>query len=205
MSVTAFVGLWGSGKTLALTEACIGAEADGFRVASNFGFVGGLEFATLGELLQLLARKPRRDLLYVALDEAGMLFPAREFSKWPPALNVLMQQGRKLGVSLGYTSQSFDFVDANLRRVTGVVVKCSGFGSKLVSAKGVRPREYRPLWFMRTHYDAQGYGLARTRPLKRQLYVPFRQETADRYDTWHLIDACQQVLDLQAGEVGAST
>jgi hypothetical protein len=204
VAVEAFVGLWGSGKTLALTERCRDKELEGYRVASNFGYVGSQHLDTLDDLLQFLRTKDPRERVYLAIDEAGMWFPAREFSKWPPALNVLVQQGRKLGIEMGYTSQRFEFVDSNLRRVTDTVTRCTGWGSKRLTPKGFKPASYRPLLFLRSTYLALEFESAKAKPT-RWRFLRFDPEVAALYDTMHIIAAAQRTLGMQLGDLQGAT
>ncbi|MGV8082581.1 MAG: hypothetical protein AB2L09_02945 [Coriobacteriia bacterium] len=204
MGCDAFVGLWGSGKTLALVEECLWHERNGYRVASNFGYVGGEDIETLTDVLRLMSRTDLTDRIYIALDEAGALFPAREYSKWPPALNVLVQQARKLGISIGWTAQAWEFVDVNLRRVTGTVTHCTGWGKRRVSPKGVLPVEYRPLFFVRKQYNSVLYGTAKAKSIRTQVRR-FDPELGRRYDTYRLISSAQRVLQEQAEGLIGST
>lgn len=199
MGVTGFVGLWGSGKTLSMVETACKLRSEGYRIASNFGMKGCQNVETLQEVFNLVSCSSPSEPTVLCLDEVGMLFPAREFSKFPAALNVLLQQGRKLGIDLLWTTQDAGFVDINLRRVTGSIVQCSGFFPKTISEKGVYPVLTRPRFFLRQFYTVPEFerSAGLRKPYKAS-WSRFNQDYADEYDTYHLISAAQRVLNEQA-------
>lgn len=194
-----FVGLWGSGKTLAMVQRACELRAQGFRVASNFGMKGGIDVETLQEIFELVSISSPKSPTVLCLDEVGMLFPAREYSKFPPALNVLLQQGRKLGIELLWTTQDIGFVDTNLRRVTGTVVQCSGYWNKRISEPDVYPVIERPRFFLRRYFTMPEIQRSEgVRVPYRVSWCRFNQDYADEYDTYHLITAAQRVLQEQS-------
>lgn len=188
--MTAYTGFWGSGKTLALVEECERRRLDGYDVYSNFGFKRGRSVDTLGDVISLCALPTDRPR-FLALDEAGALFPSRGWSDFPPALNILWQQGRKLGFSVSYTAQDIDLVDANVRRVTGLTVKCDGWFPKRLTPRKTRPRKYRPRLFSRRYFS--GVPTATEKPAYT-LWRFFKQEIADLYDTHYLVSSAQRML-----------
>lgn len=87
----------------------------------------------------------------VLLDEAGVLFSAREWQKFPAELGYLIAQGRRLRVDLVYTSQFIDQVDKILRELTEVAHKVRAWPAPTVLGRetGRRPwlmwtSTYRP-------------------------------------------------------------
>ena len=100
--VKAYVGLWGSGKTLAMAEECEFYRRQGVDVYTNFGFVGGHDLESFDDLLRICACDARKRR-HIAFDELGMLLPARGYRDWPAALNVIFLQGRKFGLSFSYS------------------------------------------------------------------------------------------------------
>jgi hypothetical protein len=147
VGATAFIGDWGSTKTLELTHRAHDRHLEGWRVVTNYGYVNGEHVETAADVLRLLAgmlvdsdRRP----VFLGLDEAGSLFPARGWSKWPPEMDIICQQARKLGLEFGYTVPSLDNVDAQLRRATSRVVRCKAILEKRLTAKGEFPIRRRP-------------------------------------------------------------
>jgi len=199
--ITAFCGLWGSGKTLALAEECMRYEEQGVPIYSNFGYRGSVPIETMDDLMRVVA-EPGRRRRHIAIDEAGMLWPAREYNKFPAALNIIFMQGRKFGISLSYTTQSFDFVDSNIRRVTGLVVNCRGHGRVRISPKGA-PRESRPMFFSRAWYLGESYGTGKAQRLKFEL-KRFKADVGASYDTYALVTTAQAVLSAQVAELAKS-
>ena len=207
MGVTAYTGLWASGKTLAMAEECLRLQAQGVAIATNFGFLTqDYSLETLDDWLLLIAGQlsvpvADRPRIHFAIDEIGMLFNAREYASWPPALNVVFFQGRKFKVSLSYTVQDFALVDANIRRVTARVVKCRGHGRKRISAPG-EPPEYRPVVFSRASYLADEVHRAKARRLGLSVHR-LQAETANSYDTYALVSTAQAVLTAQVASIGS--
>ncbi len=87
----------------------------------------------------------------VLLDEAGVLFSAREWQHFPAELGYLIAQGRRLRVDLVYTSQFIDQVDKVLRELTEVAHKVRAWPAPTVLGRetGRRPwlmwtSTYRP-------------------------------------------------------------
>lgn len=205
MGVTAYTGLWASGKTLWLSDECLRLQAQGVLIATNFGFYSeDYSLQTVDDWLRLVASQlavpvAERRRIHFALDELGMLFTARDFGNFPAALNVIFLQGRKFKVSLSYTVQDFALVDANIRRVTARVVKCRGHGRKLISAKG-EPPEYRPVFFSRAVYLAEEQHRARASRIGFSVNrLPLKPAAA--YDTYALIATAQAVLTAQVASL----
>lgn len=196
--ISAFCGLWGSGKTLLLAEECMRYQKQGVAIYSNFGFEGAVPIETMDDLMAVVA-EPGRRRRHIAIDEAGMLWPAREYNKFPAALNIIFMQGRKFGISLSYTSQSFEFVDTNIRRVTGVVCNCRGHGRVRISEKG-DPKEYRPKFFSRAWYLGESYGTGKAQRLAFGIHR-FKPEIGASYDTYALVTTAQRVLSAQIAEL----
>lgn len=153
MGATAFVGDWGSSKTLAMSAWLQeGIEAGG-EAASNFGFKNGVHFRTSGELFSLIAsrvRVPFRDRvpIRIAFDEARQLFSCRVRSSWPPVMDLVCDEARKLKVQIAYATPNISRVDVNLRLATSRIVSCKGFLHKRVDHPdlGVIPQPRIGFW-----------------------------------------------------------
>jgi hypothetical protein len=200
--VTALVGWWGSGKTLELVRMCEEKRLDGYEIATNFGYVHGQHVSKPEEVIEFMAEHIPEDdegdtepemLVFLAVDEAGCVWPSRGWSRWPPEMDLLVQQGRKIGCEIAYTTPDIAFVDANIRRITTDVVKCKGRFNHRVSARGVRPVRRRPRLFTYTHYE--GVPGARTEHEKR-VWRLWRScaKYSGLYNTYHLIAAARAGL-----------
>jgi hypothetical protein len=62
----------------------------------------------------------------VAFDEARQMFSCRGHSKFPPAMELICDEARKLKLEIAYAVPNLTRVDLNLRLVTSEVVKCRG-------------------------------------------------------------------------------
>lgn len=223
MGVTALVGWAGHGKTLELVRLCEERRLDGYRVVTNFGYIHGEHVTNPAEVLEFLANTipelPDEDdeqpaefglsdgpeeLVFLAVDEAGRLWPSRGWSKWPPEMDLLTQQYRKFGVEIAYTCPDLGMVDANLRRVTTDVVKCKGRFSHRITPKGQRPVRRRYHVFTYTHYE--GIPGARTEHEKRtwRLWGSL-VKYATLYNTYQMIAAARQGLLDAAAKLRAAS
>lgn len=219
MAVTALTGWWGSGKTLELVRMCEERRLDGYKVVTNFGYLYGDDVTNPAEVLEFLANSltdlpdgfeatseevEPECLIFLAVDEAGRLWPSRGWSRWPPEMDLLVQQGRKFGVEIAYTVPDLAFVDANLRRVTTDVVKCKGRFNWRVSPRGVRPVRKRPRLFTYTHYE--GIPGARSEHEKRHWRLwSSCKKYAELYNTYHLIAGARQGLLDAAAKLRAAS
>jgi hypothetical protein len=137
VGATAYTGDWGSCKTLGVTRRLSDALKAGKLAASNYGFIDGEHFFSVGGLASILARQQRvpyaeRKWLVIGIDEAAVLFPNRGPSKFPPVLDLVCNAARHFKVELVYTTPNLSRVDVNLRLATSRVVRCHGWFYKKV-------------------------------------------------------------------------
>lgn len=198
MSVTAFCGYWGSGKTLQLARHGLAALDKGREVYTNFGLEGAGGFQTLEDFTEILASASRRCPRTVLIDEMGALFPSDEPTRFSPAMKILWTQGRKFGLDVAYTAQDFSFVQRKIRLVTQTVVNCKGHGKKKLppDADGIE-QDPRPYWFSRAYYHAVN-GELKGLPYKRRAWV-LDKKAAASYDTYALIESAQAILRAESG------
>lgn len=195
--VKAYTGLWGSGKTLAMTEECMYLESKGVEIFTNYGFDGGQHIESFDDLIMICA-DPDRRRRHIAMDELGMLLSARQFRDWPAALDTLFLQGRKFGVTLSYSVQDFEMVDSNVRRLTGLVCECRGHLWRNVAARGEAPDSQARL------FSRAWRSVGKAKITKKRSFIEFRTfrpETGARYDTYALVETCQRVLSAQAAAI----
>lgn len=210
MGATAFVGDWGSGKTLGLVNWLQEGVERGYETASNFGFIGETYGFTTGpELLSLVARRIRtplrdRTIMRVAFDEARQMFSCRGQSKFPPAMEVVCDEARKLKLELAFAVPVFSRVDLNLRLATTQVVKCQGFFKRTVQHEDYG--EIRsPRWVCWTPYDyaddkmGEKAGFAEWRSWKS--LAPL----AELYDSYFMVESVAFQLEEAAALLESGT
>lgn len=127
---------------------------------------------------RLWALKEQKQGAVVLLDEAGVLFSAREWQRFPPELGYLIAQGRRLRVDLVYTSQFIDQVDKILREMTEVAHKVRAWPAPTVLG---RETGRRPLIMWTSTYRPSAVDQAEKR-LGRS-FMWYRQRRERDYDT----------------------
>lgn len=132
--VIAFIGKNGCGKTITMVR-----EADSYgAVFCNFHFLPGpyqkvlydVQTDDLFEKLRYyIAQRPvdpvtggfvKPQRITLAIDEGGLVFPARSWKKLSLHEAALFAQSRKLGIDFLYTAQSPKMVDSILRMNTAL-------------------------------------------------------------------------------------
>lgn len=120
------MGFNGSGKTLAMTKNLLGYDT----VFCNYGYRGSpgqkvcqmIDTSSLFDILRqymdLVGVK--REKVALAIDEAGLNFPARSWKNISKREAFLFAQHRKLGIDLLYTAQNAKMVDSILRNNTAM-------------------------------------------------------------------------------------
>lgn len=209
MSVTGLIGFWGSGKTLKLAEMCRDRAREGYEVYTNFGYVGEVRpLLTVLDILYLCMElveevedngEPIRHV-FLALDEVGALFPSRDFQNFPLVLNILWQQGRKLGLDVAWTTQDFELVDANVRRVTELVIRCRGLLA--VPRKLSRNGRPHPILLVRAEYKGEGSPGKLSKP-DRVEWRWFRFKTGKLYETFRIVSAAKDLLRAEIVKIEA--
>ncbi|PID70320.1 hypothetical protein CSB37_02960 [bacterium DOLZORAL124_38_8] len=134
-----YAGYFGSGKTLNMTKDLYDAHKQGAFVITNYtttfsNLIVQSQMDIIHLLEEILALRQNGKILgdllpdsaqdykkiYLAIDEAGIYFNARNWKEWRefPHIMDFLLQCRKLDVEIFYTVQHPTFVDANFRRVT---------------------------------------------------------------------------------------
>lgn len=156
--IIGWFGFNGSGKTLSMAKALLGYDT----VFCNFGYGGGAGqkicqqvdcsqlFDVLKQYVDLVG--VGKEKIALAIDEAGLNFPARAWKNISKREAFLFAQHRKLGIDLLYTAQNFKMVDSILRNNTALCAYPRHFFSVFWESwyEGVeRDRDmfmYRSLW-----------------------------------------------------------
>lgn len=204
MGALAFVGDWGSSKTLGMVKWLQDGVERGYDAASNFGFEGGIDFATSSELLTLVAdrlRTPLRDRvpLRVAFDEAGQMFPCRGHSKFPPAMELVCHEARKLKIEIAYAVPNLSRVDLNLRLATSAVIRCNGFFYKPIEHPdyGSITRPRLVCWTRYGYHDDKLQDREGRRWVRWSKLAPYK----DLYDSFFLIESVAFQLEAASAVV----
>lgn len=205
-NILGFVGYWASGKSLMMVQEVLKRQREDPRllVGHNFGFKGenGIELKTLDDAIAFAAWDTPGWRKLLAIDEIKMWCPPRVGGVFPPAADVVFTQGRKLKLSMMWTTQHWKFVDVTVRRVTDRVVECEGFIPKRISERGVLPVEHRPRLIRCRSFDGPDpeKNTLPERPNKCY-WRRFRQDVADSYDTMALIKNAQMLMMDQREEM----
>lgn len=117
---------------------------------------------------------------WVMLDEAHHYVDSRAFKDTPKEFLAWLQQSRKVGASVVMASQSFEFLDVRVRRLSDVL-----WQARVVPGKDGTPREF---YYYGLDPWIQGYSDEVLRDRADYLMrVPFDRQIAALYDTLELI------------------
>ena len=124
--IIGYFGFNGSGKTLAMSKALTGYDT----VFTNYGYEPQrgqkvCELADCEALFDVLKQYTElvgvgSEKVCLAIDEAGLNFPARSWKNISKREAYLFAQHRKLGIDLLYTAQNVKMVDSILRNNTAL-------------------------------------------------------------------------------------
>lgn len=204
MSVEGFVGFWGHGKTIMMVRQILRdlRKRPDTLIGNNFGFRGSnaVDLQTLEDVLAFACTDFGRPKI-LAIDEIGMLLRSGSSNSvpWPPEADLLFMQGRKLGVEVYWTTQSWRFLNVNVRRVTHRVSECTGYWFKRVSPKGAWPEVKRPRLFrVRVFKNPNPESAELPRLPSGTKWALWDDAPGRAYDTMRLIQAAQEQLARQA-------
>ena len=118
---------------------------------------------------------------WVMLDEAHHYVDARAFKDTPKEFLAWLQQSRKVGVSVVFASQSFEFLDLRVRRLSDIL-----WQARVVPKKDGTPKEF---YYYGMDPWSKGYAEDVVRDRADFLMrVPFDVGVAKLYDTLELIN-----------------
>lgn len=163
--VIGWFGFNGSGKTLGMTKALLGYDT----VFCNYGYKGPagqkvcqrVDCESLFDLLRQYTDLVGvgREKVVLAIDEAGLNFPARSWKNITKREAFLFAQHRKLGIDLLYTAQNCRMVDSILRNNTAMCSYPRHFFGLFWESwyEGVEKARdmflYRSLWWGRRYWQ----------------------------------------------------
>ena len=143
--IIGIVGLYGGGKTMALTQYLEDMRTkygDEIYIATNY-FYKNQDFPMQGwEDLLTEYDKP----IIFGYDELQNEFNSREYKSFPVSLMTLLTQNRKgNGKQIIYTTQDYETVDKNFRRLTKWVWACKTRFGRLTSVKKFDREDFEQL------------------------------------------------------------
>ena len=117
MTLMAFIGTLGSGKTLGLTYWAARNYARGKTVYANYRLNFPFIPVTTPEQIEDMQEG------FFAADELWTWADSRKiFSKQKRFVTPILSKSRKRGIEIGYTVQYFKQIDKRIRQVTDIVV-----------------------------------------------------------------------------------
>jgi len=164
--VTAFVGMPGSGKTLALAEIGARAMARGERVVCNAGFdlQGAERLSTFDDFAAL------EGPVVVVWDELPLYFNARKWSEFPDSMLYKFTQIRKDGIQLYYSAIHEQMIDVNIRRITFWFWQCRNLGLGYTIRRCYPPEQFR-----KANQKPYSTKLTRIKPAIYNLYDTYQK------------------------------
>lgn len=212
MTIRAWVGLHGSGKTYAMTGELLYLAGRGRRILTNFGFRGQVgAVVTSDDVMQVCAAQAelppgQRFPTVLAIDEAPMLFDCRDARTFPTSMRVLLTQCRKLHLDLFYTAQDYDDVDVKLRRQTHEVTRCSSWFKKRYGTDSMTGEKlYHPRLFVRKTYTGGSFGKQHAEKTRGVEYGGFDPAIAEAFDSEQLIVNLGIVLRSEWERLGSAS
>jgi len=191
--IRAYVGDFGSGKTLNMAWDLINAMYRGRKVISNTPIDGWFdpifkrkkrvkaEFIEKGDdFLKALAY---RENCIFAIDEAAVYLPNIYWHKLPPELIVKFAQNRKYRTDFYYTTQGFGMAVKRLREITHRVMLCHQ--SRFLFWRTFTARTFKPEYFYGT-YTKQKYERYYLRT--RRLWPSDIKRVIRAYNTNYVVD-----------------
>lgn len=132
--IQGFIGRPGAGKTYSMVSLAYRLHGR-VPIYSNMSLSWAQQVETVDELVGLTNG-------LVLLDEAGLWFNSRYWSRVSIEQMSWFAQSRKRGVHLWFTSQSEAAVDASIRRLVATYVYCMRYGPLIVQ-RWVDPNDLR--------------------------------------------------------------
>jgi hypothetical protein len=121
--IVGYTGRRGSGKTLSMTKDLYNYYNNGFKVYSNYDLKFA-EYVTTEEIKGITGKDSRFSDCVIAIDEIQILFDSSRFmSKENKDFSNFVQQIRKRGIILLWTTQFFIRTDVRIREHTDIIVR----------------------------------------------------------------------------------
>jgi GTPase SAR1 family protein len=125
--IVGFVGKMGSGKTLSCVREIHKYYLRGYKVMSNFHLNFPHTLINFEELYMMAEQQTEMNNVVIALDEVHILLDSRSgMGNTNKVMTFWLNQTRKMGVKLFYTTQYEHQVDKRLRSGTDIIIFCEG-------------------------------------------------------------------------------
>jgi hypothetical protein len=125
--ICGFIGRMGSGKTLSMTRELYKYYKKGHRIITNYGVGFPHERINFEELYEAAETQEEMNNLVIALDEVHIVLDSRSgMSGVNKVITFWLNQTRKMGVKLFYTTQYLHQIDKRLRSGTDIFVFTNG-------------------------------------------------------------------------------
>ncbi len=132
MTIEAFIGLPGMGKTYLMTRLALKQMSKGIPVYANYPLEGAERWSQVEELFSIKEA-------CILIDEAGLVAPAGFWQRIPFDVMAHWRQHRHKRINVWYTAQDLQDIAVPLRRVTQFVNEVKKFGP-LIYWKCYNPR-----------------------------------------------------------------
>lgn len=126
--IAGFIGKMGSGKTLSMVRETLKYYYEGYKIYSNFNLNIPYEKLDFDTLFKMAENQESLNNVVILLDEVHILLDSRSgMKKSSKVVSFWLNQTRKMGVKLFYTTQHLHQVDKRLRSGSDFLIFCEGF------------------------------------------------------------------------------
>ena len=126
--ITGFIGNMGSGKTLSIVRETLKYFEQGYKIYSNFELTIPYTQLNFDELFKMAENQDKLNNVVILLDEVHILLDSRgSMKKANKVVSFWLNQTRKMGVKLFYTTQHIHQIDKRLRSGTDIFIFCEGW------------------------------------------------------------------------------
>lgn len=125
--IAGFIGKMGSGKTLSMVRETLKYHSKGYKIYSNFHLEIPYEQLDFQKLFHMAENQESLNDVVILLDEVHILLDSRgSMKKENKVVSFWLNQTRKMGVKLYYTTQHLHQIDKRLRSGTDFFIFCEG-------------------------------------------------------------------------------
>ncbi|HEY0827112.1 MAG TPA: zonular occludens toxin domain-containing protein [Bacilli bacterium] len=121
MTIEAFLGDPGQGKTYLMTKMAVRKIRLGHRVFANYPLEGATLYKQYHEIFEVKRLPGEKRSPIILIDEASLMFPAGSWQSIPYEVAANWKQHRHKGVDIYYTAQDFTEISKALRNLTQFV------------------------------------------------------------------------------------